>query len=134
MLPAPWLPFPESVRVGVLISLYGLVNAALPPVVGALSDRIGRRKLLILIGLIVMGLTTLAFILAHRFTDLMLLRALQGLGVVLTIPTSVALMAVATRKETRGGSRGIVNLCSRVTRSAPQNPRLPTLTVRASRG
>jgi MFS family permease len=106
-LPAPWFPFPESVRVGVLISVYGLVNAALQPFMGALSDRIGKRKPLILIGLIVMGTTTFLFIFAHRFADLMLLRVFQGLGVALTIPTSMALMALATRKETRGGSMGL---------------------------
>ena len=51
-LPAPWFPFPESVRVGILIALYGLVNAALQPVMGALSDRLGKRKPLILGGLL----------------------------------------------------------------------------------
>ncbi len=39
-LPAPWFPWPESVRAAVLISIYGLVNALLQPFSGALSDRI----------------------------------------------------------------------------------------------
>jgi MFS family permease len=106
-LPAPAFPLPESVRVGILISLYGLVNAVLQPLMGALGDRIGQRKLLIQLGLIIMGVTTLAFIVAGRFEDLLLLRSLQGVGVALTIPSSMALMALATRKETRGGAMGI---------------------------
>ena len=106
-LPAPWFPFPESVRVGILIALYGLVNAALQPVMGALSDRLGKRKPLILGGLLIMGLSTFSFIFAGRFTDLLLLRALQGIGVALTIRASMAVMATATTRRTRGGSMGV---------------------------
>jgi MFS family permease len=106
-LPAPWLPFPESIRVGILISLYGLVNSALQPFVGALSDRSGQRKPFIQGGLVLMGVSTLAFVLAGRFTDLLALRSLQGLGVALTVPASLALMSTATQKQTRGGSMGI---------------------------
>jgi MFS family permease len=106
-LPAPFIPLPESVRVGILISLYGLVNSALQPLMGAISDHLGRRKPLIQIGLIIMGVGTLAFSLVGRFTDMLLLRALQGVGVALTIPASMALMANATQQRTRGGSMGI---------------------------
>ena len=105
-LPAPWFHVPESVRVGILISLYGLVNSFLQPVMGAFSDRIGRRKPLILAGLFVMGASTLAFAWAGRFTDLLVLRSIQGIGVALTIPASLAVLAAATKKETRGGSMG----------------------------
>jgi MFS family permease len=106
-LPDPWFPFPEPVRVGVLISLYGIVNAILQPVMGAVSDRIGRRKVLIQLGLAVMGITTVAFIFTNQFTGLLILRSLQGIGVALTIPASMALMALAANKQTRGGSMGI---------------------------
>jgi MFS family permease len=106
-LPAPWFPLPETLRVGILISFYGLVNALLQPIMGAWSDRFGRRKPFIQVGLILMGAATLAFILASRFSDLLILRALQGLGVALTVPASMALMATVTSKETRGGSMGI---------------------------
>ena len=106
-LSAPWFPFPESVRVGILLALYGLVSAVLQPVMGGLSDRLGRRKPLILGGLLVMGLGTLGFMLAVRFTDLLLLRALQGVGVAMTIPASMALMAAGTHRKSRGGSMGI---------------------------
>jgi MFS family permease len=106
-LPAPWFPWPESVRAGVLIAIYGLVNAFLQPFSGALSDRLNKRKPFIQAGLILMGAGTLAFIFATRFTDLLLLRAVQGVGVALTIPASMALMATSSKKETRGGSMGV---------------------------
>jgi MFS family permease len=105
-LPSPAFPVPESVRVGVLIALYGIVNAVLQPFMGALSDRFGRRKPLIQGGLILMGIGTFGFSLASHFTDLLILRSLQGLGVALTIPAALALMATATTRQTRGGSMG----------------------------
>ena len=106
-LPAPWFPLPETVLVGLLISLYGLVNSVLQPLMGAVTDRVSRRKPLIMGGLLLMGLGTLAFVFAHQFASLVLIRALQGIGVALTIPASLALMATATEKRSRGGSMGI---------------------------
>jgi MFS family permease len=106
-LPAPWLPVPETVLVGLLISLYGLMNAILQPVVGAWIDRASRRKPFIQAGLVLMASGTLAFLIADRFTALLLIRGLQGIGVALTIPASLALMASATEKRTRGGSMGV---------------------------
>lgn len=106
-LPAPWFPVPESVLVGILISLYGLMFSFAQPLMGALSDRMGRRKPFIQGGLLFMAAGTLAFVFARRFTDLLLIRALQGIGVAATIPASMALMAAATEKRTRGGSMGV---------------------------
>jgi MFS family permease len=106
-LPAPYLPFSEPVRTGFLIALYGLVTALFQPVAGALSDRLCRRKLFILAGLGILAGSTLLFILANTFTDLLILRTLQGFGVALDIPALLAIMTVATKKETRGGSMGV---------------------------
>jgi MFS family permease len=105
-LPAPWFPWPDSVRAGILISIYGLVSAFFQPVSGALCDRIGRRKPFIQGGLILMGAGTLSFIFASRFSFLLVLRTAQGIGVAFTIPASMALMAASSEKETRGGSMG----------------------------
>ncbi len=106
-LPALWFPIPETVLVGVLISLYGLTNALLQPFVGAWIDRVSRRKPFIQAGLVLMAVGTLAFVFAGRFSALLLIRGLQGIGVALTIPASLALMASATEKRTRGGSMGV---------------------------
>jgi MFS family permease len=106
-LPAPFLPFSEPVRTGILISLYGFVAAVLQPFAGALSDRLCRRKLFIQIGLAILGGSTLLFILASQFTDLLILRTLQGVGVALDLPAVLAIMTVSTKQVTRGGSMGI---------------------------
>ncbi len=106
-LPAPWFPFPETVRVGILIALYGLVNTVLQPVMGALGDRLGRRKPLIQLGLVVMAISTLSYVWASRFVDLLALRAFQGVGLALTVPASLALLATSSDQRTRGGSMGV---------------------------
>lgn len=105
-LPEIYFHLPLPVMVGLLISLYGFVNSAFQPLMGALSDRLGRRKMLIQAGLALVGTGTLTFIFARRFVDLLVLRTLQGVGVAITIPASLALMAVITEKKTRGGSMG----------------------------
>lgn len=107
-LPAPLFErIPETVLIGILISAYGLVFSLLQPIMGAWSDRVARRKPIIQLGLLLMGLGILAFLFASRFTHLVLIRVVQGLGVAITVPAALGLMATATKKETRGGSMGV---------------------------
>lgn len=106
-LPEEYFHFPIPVLVGVLISIYGFVSALLQPLMGALSDKLGKRKILIQAGLGLLGVSTLAYILAQHFFDLLILRTFQGVAVAITIPASLALMAEITKKETRGGAMGV---------------------------
>ncbi len=106
-LPSDYVHLAVPILVGLLISMYGFINSFLQPVMGALVDKLDRRKLLIQIGLGIIGLGTLAFVFASRYTDLFVLRAIQGVGVALTIPASMSLMAAITKKETRGGAMGV---------------------------
>jgi MFS family permease len=106
-LPAPWFPLPETVRVGLLIALFGVVNAAIQPFAGAFIDRVGLRKPFIQAGLLIMAVAILSFLLVSRFTDMLILRSLQGIGVALTVPAALALMVNSSQRQTRGGSMGI---------------------------
>lgn len=107
-LPAPlFAHVPDSVLVGALISLYGLLFSGLQPLTGAISDRMSRRKPFIIIGLFIMGLGTLSYVLATRYVDLVFIRIIQGVGVALTVPAALALMATYSEHKTRGGSMGI---------------------------
>lgn len=106
-IPSPALDLPIPLLVGFLVSLYGVVNALAQPFVGALSDRTGRRKPFIQGGLLLMATGTIGFVFAGRYTHLIGLRVIQGIGFALTVPTSLALMTAFTRRETRGGSMAI---------------------------
>lgn len=95
------------VLVGLLISLHGLVFVVSQFAIGALSDRAARRKPFIQGGLLLLAASTAAFVLARSFVDLLILRLLQGLAIGLVIPTSMALIARSTVRQTRGSSIGI---------------------------
>ena len=105
-LPSPNLPWSEAILVSVTLSLYGVVNTFLQPLVGILTDRVDRRKPLILVGLLIMGLGTGAFTLARTFSDLLIIRLLQGIGVALTVPASLAIINSSSVKSSRGRSMG----------------------------
>ena len=106
-LPSPLFPIPETVRVGILIAVFGVVTAIIQPFMGAISDRVGKRKLFIQLGLLLMALGSLGYIIASQFKDMLIFRGLQGLGVSLTVPAAVALIATSSNHRTRGGSMGI---------------------------
>lgn len=106
-LPKEYIHFSVPVLVGILISVYGFINAFSQPLMGALSDKLNRRKLLVLTGLGLIGLGTLCFIYANNFTELLMFRSMQGLGVALTIPASVSIITAVTKQESRGGSMGV---------------------------
>jgi MFS family permease len=109
-LPSELLHLKTPLLVGILISLYGIISSLVQPLMGAVSDKLGSRKRMIQIGLAIMALGTLGFVLASRFVDLVVLRIFQGIGVGITIPASMGLMAAITRKETRGGSMGVYSM------------------------
>jgi MFS family permease len=109
-LPSELLHLKTPLLVGILISLYGIISSTVQPLMGALSDKLGSRKRMIQIGLAIMALGTLGFVLASRFVDLVVLRIFQGIGVGITIPASMGLMAAITKKETRGGSMGVYSM------------------------
>lgn len=106
-VPAHFLNLPESVLVGILISLYGLTFTLFQPIFGVLSDHSSRRKTIILGGLLLMAISTAAFVIAGRYAEVLALRMVQGLAVAMTIPASLTLLANATEKHYRGGSMGV---------------------------
>ena len=98
---------PTELLVGVAISLYGFIFALSQPVWGYVSDRMGRRKPLILTGLTLMTAATLGFMWADRYLWIIVLRGLQGVGVAMIIPSVLALIAQVTVKRSRGNAMGV---------------------------
>ncbi len=94
---------------GVVLSLYGLLNSLGQPITGRLSDRTGRRKLYVLVGLAVLALANLAYALAGDYVSVLVVRAAQGVGVAFTIPSTVALVNDFSTDSSRGGNMGLYN-------------------------
>lgn len=94
---------------GIVLGLFGLVLSFAQPFTGRLSDRLGRRQALILLGLIVLAVANVSFALVSDYTGLLGVRVVQGIGAALTITASVALVNELSTRSTRGGNMGVYN-------------------------
>jgi MFS family permease len=99
----------EVAITGIVLSLFGFVNSPLQPFTGRLSDRTGRRKIFVLIGLTVLGGASFAYSLASSYWHLLVLRVLQGIAGAFIIPTTVALVNDLASEGNRGGNMGTYN-------------------------
>ncbi|APW96466.1 MFS transporter [Halobiforma lacisalsi AJ5] len=99
----------ESMIIGIILSLFGFLNSTFQPLTGRLSDRYGRRKLFILIGLGGLAVTNLTYVFARSYVELVVIRGLQGVSVAFIIPASVALVNELATTDERGGNMGVYN-------------------------
>ena len=94
-------------ELGMLMAIYALMQLIFSPMWGELSDRYGRRPIM-LIGLIGNGLSMLFMGLAGSITMLFIARALAGLLASATLPTAYAYVGDSTAVEDRGRGMGIL--------------------------
>lgn len=91
--------------IGLALGIYGLTQALLQMPFGILSDKIGRKPVLLLgLGIFLVGSVWAA--LAHSIYGLIIGRALQGGGAIGS--TALAMVADLTRDENRSKAMGIV--------------------------
>jgi MFS family permease len=95
--------------IGVVLSLFGFLNSFSQPFTGRVSDRTGKRKRYILFGLAVLAAASAAYSFATAYWQVLVIRALQGIGAAFTIPVTVALVNELATTDTRGGNFGIFN-------------------------
>lgn len=101
------IPGATPLLMGVAMGVYGLTQAIFQIPFGAISDRVGRKPV-ILIGLLIFAGGSLLAGLAHTMTLLIIGRALQGAGAVGS--TILAMMADLTSEEQRTKSMAIVGM------------------------
>jgi MFS family permease len=99
----------EVAVTGIVLSLFGFVNSPLQPFTGRLSDRTGRRKIFVLVGLVLIGAASFSYSLASQYWHLVGLRMMQGIAGALIIPTTVALVNDLATSANRGGNMGTYN-------------------------
>jgi len=92
-------------QVGVIVATISYVTAFFLIPFGMLSDRFGRQKLLIG-GLVVFTLAPLLYPLANNPEQLILVRAIHGLGAAAFLPTAIALVVDLTPETKRGEAIG----------------------------
>ncbi|WP_146549521.1 MFS transporter [Rummeliibacillus suwonensis] len=92
---------------GYLISIIAFAQFIFSPIAGGLSDRIGRKKLIIF-GLILNGTSQILFGLATDLWELFILRFLTGVGSAFIVPPIMAYAADISTIDKRGKTMGII--------------------------
>lgn len=100
---------PSSMVAGVVLALFGIASSIAQPLAGRLSDRVGRRKVFVIGGLVVLGAINLAFAAATAYWHLFVLRVVQGLAAAFTITASLAIVNELSDSGSRGGNMGVYN-------------------------
>jgi len=93
---------------GFIISIYGAAQLVVQVPIGRLSDRVGRKKLMLL-GLITFALLPPLYIYAQNAYTLLFIRALGGVGAAFVWPTAMALIIDQSQAHSRGAAMGYYN-------------------------
>lgn len=104
-------PSDVGLQVGILFSMFVLTRAILATPFGNLSDRVGRKKL-ILIGSFLYAVLAILFTVPSTWVGLLFVRALQGLASAMVWPVSEALIIDSTPSHMRGRAMGKVVMMS----------------------
>jgi len=100
-----------ALSLGLFMSAYSIMQFFFAPFWGRLSDRIGRRPVL-LIGLSGYGVTFFLFGLANNIPLLIVFRALSGMVSSATLPTVMAYLADITEGADRSKAMGMIGAAS----------------------
>lgn len=99
----------ESLITGLVLGIFGLFTSFLQPLTGRLSDKFGKRKLFVLLGLILFTIANFAYSFADNYVLLFTTRIAQGIAAAFTITASLALVSEVSENKTRGKNMGIYN-------------------------
>ncbi len=99
----------ETVITGFILGLFGLITSFTQPFAGRLSDKLGKRKLFVVLGLVIFTLANFSYAIAHTYLMLMIIRAIQGIAAAFTITASLALVTELSLVNNRGQNTGIYN-------------------------
>ena len=101
------LPGATPTRIGLAIGIYGLMQAALQIPLGWLSDKVGRKPVIVA-GLLLFVLGSVVAAMADSIGGIILGRTLQGAGAIAS--TVMALVADLTREEQRTKAMAVVGM------------------------
>jgi DHA1 family multidrug resistance protein-like MFS transporter len=91
--------------IGVIFAAFAVSRAAFMPIVGNISDRIGR-KIFVVSGLLLLSVVSLLYLLAHNQYALTLVRFIHGLAAAMVIPIVMAYVGEFAEEGKEGASMG----------------------------
>ncbi|MGX6970262.1 MFS transporter [Vagococcus bubulae] len=93
---------------GLMISVFAVLQLIVSPIAGSLSDKVGR-KLIIAIGMLIFAISELIFGLGQVVSWLYISRGLGGVAAALIMPSVTAYVADVTTFEERPKAMGLVS-------------------------
>ncbi len=94
--------------VGLLVGVYWIIVGLLEVPFGMLSDRIGKKKVFTIGGMLV-SLSILLYSMVSNFKEALIVEMMGAVGYSMQMPAFYSLMAEVTRKEKRGLEVGLVD-------------------------
>ncbi len=94
---------------GAIFAIFNLARSATMPVVGRISDRVGRKRF-ISSGLLIYTLSSLGYIYAGSAPELFVVRLIQGASSALIIPIAMAFIADIAPPDQEGNYMGIFSV------------------------
>ncbi len=101
-----------GIGIGLLFSLRSVVRLLLLPIVGDLSDRTGKKKIFIVLGLIVFILTAAGYFFAQDFKTLLITRLFQGAASTMFYPIILSYVGELAADGKEGEQIGPINMAS----------------------
>lgn len=99
-----------GIWLGAIFSGFNIARAIVMPIVGRLSDRWGRRKAFLIVGMIFFGFSSLGYVLASTALHLFIGRFLQGLGAGMVLPISTAYIGDITPRGKEGLYTSVISI------------------------
>ncbi|WP_458119225.1 MFS transporter [Paenibacillus sp. Z6-24] len=93
---------------GLMVAAFSISQLVFSPFTGRLSDRVGRKKLIIA-GMVIFAISEWLFAIANAPGLLFVSRMIGGLGAALIMPSVMAYAADITSNEERGAGMGFIN-------------------------
>lgn len=94
---------------GIIFSAFSLTRTIFMPIVGTVSDRIGRRGFLVA-GLAIYSISSLGYVMADGLADLAVSRCIQGFAAAMIIPIAYAYTGDITPRDREGSVMGLFNM------------------------
>ncbi len=94
-------------QLGMMMAIFSLMQFIFSPIWGDISDRIGRKPVLVL-GVLGNAISMVLFALAPSMFWLIVSRGLGGILSAATLPTAMAYISDSTSSENRGGGMGVI--------------------------
>lgn len=94
-------------RGGLLITAYALFYGFFAPLFGPISDKVGRKKMIVL-GMVLFSIGTFCTGLTNNFNHILIFRAITGLSGAIVMPSIFALVGDKFQYQSRGMAMGMI--------------------------